>query len=141
MSKLLARIMLAILMVPSPAIISIVSTVMMYESNLIGYPYRNRSAWFAGTLATWTFVGVYWILLWRKSVQWTPLRKRMTLLSTGGAAIVGGVAGLATRVVDDDFGFFVFATVTILLWLTLTVFIWRESAAERAARSAGNESA
>ena len=141
MSKLLARIMLAIFMLPSAAVVGIVASVVIYELRLVDFPYRNRSAWVGGMLASWLFVGVYWILLWRKSVQWTQRRKRLTLFSAAVAALAGGVAGVATRFVDDDFGFFVFTAVTILTWLPVTVFIWRETPAERAERTAGNESA
>ena len=142
MSSLLARIMLAIFMLPSAAMVMTLVYVTAYEWELIGYPYNRRSAWIAAAIATWLFVSVYWILLWRKSVRWTQERKRMTLLSFATAAIVGAGFGLPTRMMDRDFGFFVFTCVTTLAWLPMTVFIWRESSTERAERlSGGSESA
>jgi hypothetical protein len=104
------------------------------EWNLIGYPYNRRTAWIVAALCTWAFVAVYWILLWKNSVRWTATRKRLTLFAFGAAAIVGGVFGMALRMLDRDFGFFVFTCVTVLAWLPMTVFIWRETRAERAER-------
>jgi predicted RNA-binding Zn-ribbon protein involved in translation (DUF1610 family) len=141
MSTLLSRIMLAIFMLPSAALVGFIASVVTHELRIVGYPYRNRSAWIAGALATWIFVGIYWLLLWRKAVRWTTVRKRLTLLAAGGAAIVAAICGLATRFVDDDFGFFVFTSVTVLVWLPVTVLIWRETPAERADRLRGTESA
>jgi len=132
MSKLLARIMLAIFMLPAGGIVMTIVFIVTIESDLAAYPYHRRSAWIVAALATWVFVAIYWLLLWHKSVRWNAWRVRATLWSGAVAALAGASVGFTVRWIDYDFGFFVFATVTILVWLPLTVFVWRESAEERA---------
>src|SRR3954469_8292454 len=129
MSRLLARIMLAIFMLPSAGMVMTIAYVVTVQSRGSWWPggYR-QGAWLASGISTWLFVAVYWILLWKKSVRWTSERKGVTLLSGIVAAILGAIAGLSTSFVDTAFGIFVFIWVTILAWLPLTVFIWRDSA-------------
>jgi hypothetical protein len=134
--------MLAIFMLPSAAMVMTVSWMIAYEARLADYPHRQLTAWIVSAICMWGFVGTYWLLLWRRSVRWSGWRSRMTLFACAAAALVGALFGLSTRWIDRDFGFFVFAATTPLAWLPMTVFIWRESAAERAGRlSNSSESA
>lgn len=127
--------MLAIFLLPSAAMVLTIAYVVAEEMTPFAYPYQRRSAWIAAAVVTWLFVGAYWIFLWRKSVRWSDRRKRLTLFSVCAAAIIGAIGGGLMRPFDRDFGFFVFTAVTILAWLPMTVFIWRETAAERSERS------
>src|SRR4051794_35171650 len=95
MSKLLARIMLAIFMVPAAGMVMTIAYVVTNDIDLIGYPYNRRAAWIVAAVCTWMFVGIYWLLLWRKSVRWTGWRTRATLYSAAGAGIAGAFAGFA----------------------------------------------
>jgi hypothetical protein len=138
MSTLLSRIMLAIFLLPTASILYTLVLISCEEEMRRGiWPYSNRTAWLVAALATWIYVGVYWILLWRRAVNWTRSRKRWTLLAAGGAAIVGGIIGILMGRYDDDLSFFAFSSVTPLVWLPLTVLIWRETVEERAARFTG----
>jgi hypothetical protein len=142
MSKLLARIMLAIFMLPSAGMVMSIAYVVTYHQRRSFWVSHYRGdAWLVSGACTWLFIAGYWILLWRKAVRWTSERRWLTLFSAGVAAICGAIGGLATKFVDDDFGIFVFICVTILAWLPLTVWIWRDTATERAERSGGNDSA
>ncbi len=138
MSALLARIMLAIFMLPAAAILYTITLVVVNDLDSGRWPVR-RPEWLAALLASWVFIAAYWTLLWRKAVRWTEARKRSTVFAALLSAVAGALAGWATSGVDDEFGFFVFSVVAPLLWLPATVFVWRESPAERATRVAGRE--
>jgi hypothetical protein len=131
--------MLTIFLLPAAAILYTIAVASINTSTrMSGTYYYNRSwPWIAAALITWPFIGIYWILLWRRAVKWTSARIWCTLLAAAGAVIVGGIAGLSTRFIDDEFSYFVFSSVTPLVWLPVTVLIWRESALERAARLGG----
>lgn len=51
-----------------------------------------------------------------------------------GIGIAAGFAAAAATMGEGNFGAFIGDMVTILLWLVATVFVWRETAAERARR-------
>ena len=137
MSRLMARILLAILLYPLAALVYLVSVFILIEGLDDYYDYRQRVAYgflVAGCL-TWAFMAVYWLLLWRGGVRWTGGRRGLTLGAAFGAmAAASLVGGLAGAVVEGGFGWFVASVTAPLLWLVATVLIWRESAAERAAR-------
>jgi hypothetical protein len=127
MSRLVARILLAMLMFPL-AVMLYALTVAVEEMIL------------AAGGVTWAGVATYWCLLWRSSIRWTSARVRGTLVAAGGAVVVGGgvafvISGAFVRG-GDAAGFILFlgGVLAILLWLFATVFLWRETTAERAAR-------
>src|SRR5438128_1548856 len=104
MSHLVARIMLAIFMLPLAAVVY-VATIIASEEMLRGSPgpgYRTRESvmFTLGGAITWAFVAAYWFLLWRKSVVWTGNRRLHTLLVAAGllalGVIVSSVAYLST---------------------------------------------
>jgi DNA-directed RNA polymerase subunit RPC12/RpoP len=141
MSRLVSRILLSILMFPLAGMVYVVAFVAGASVLRNASIYRgSETELFAGSGAvTWLFVGVYWCLLWRHSIRWSSRRVTGTILSAVGAAVVGIVIGVFTAVVvvsvgDGSFGAFVGGVVAILLWLIATVFLWRETVAERASR-------
>lgn len=88
-------------------------------------------------LTTWLTVALYWFLLWRSSVIWNPRRKIGTLLGVIGAILVGALGGsIAEGLIRyaDGFGAFFGGVLTITVWLIVTVFLWRDTRAERAER-------
>jgi small-conductance mechanosensitive channel len=93
------------------------------------------------SVLTWMVVAGYWCLLWRSGVNWNSSRIVRTFLAALGAAFAGVLAGVvATSIIsghDASFGVFIGGVLTIILWLIATVFIWRETAAERAERIKG----
>jgi uncharacterized paraquat-inducible protein A len=142
MSRLVSRILLSIFMFPLAGIFYVLVAVVGEQTlRNLGSSYRDRESTMfltAGVL-TWAFVALYWCLLWRTGVQWTRGRIVGTLVSAGGA-IVAGVfaAALCASVlsVGDGWGFgaFIGSIVAIMLWLIATIFLWRETAGERAQR-------
>ncbi len=131
MSRLVSRILLAILMLPAAGLVYTVTVVVMAEWLSSRYEIVGFAT--AG-LVTWAFVSAYWWLLWRRSVEWTPARRTLMVAATGAAAVVGLVAGGATCPIEPGFGAFVGGVVAMLVWLAATVFVWRETPKERAGR-------
>src|SRR5688500_10339451 len=86
MSRLIAKILLTILLFPLAAVAYIVLFVVIQSRP--GIDEGGASLW-AGLLV-WGFLGIYWWLLWRKSVRWTGTR----LWLTAGAVLVAALAGV-----------------------------------------------
>jgi hypothetical protein len=137
MSQLLARIMLAIFMLPCAAVLYVIAVVSVDSRHLFSYPVRRYAMWFIAGAVSWTFIAIYWSLLWKASVQWTRQRVRRSLVASAVALGVGVVAGTLMSPVDTDFGIWVGTVIAPLVWLILTTLAWRETAAERAARATG----
>jgi hypothetical protein len=142
MSRLIAQIMLSILLFPLAALLYLLTFIVLYETQrgMYGGYYRSReqTAFLLAGAVTWAFMAWYWIVLWRRSVQWTPERRRRTGFCVAAAAAIAAVLGVAVNVVVDESGFGIFmgTAAAPLLWLVGTVLIWRETDAERAQRLA-----
>jgi hypothetical protein len=132
MSRLLARIMIALLMLPLAA--ALYAMVIMWLVVAV-FNYRHEVATFiTAGLVTWVFVAVYWVLLWRGTVRWTRRRIELTLAAAAGSALLGSGGGALAAFADDGFAAFIGGTITVLLWLLGTVLIWRETKTERIER-------
>lgn len=133
MTSLLARILLSIMLLPLATVV--------YLAVLLPLTFpltrcTNEFAFTAATAVTAVFVAFYWLMLWRRSVQWTSRRSNLTVAASVGCLVAGAVAGFAamTLVDDESFGVFCGGLVGIVLWLPVTVLLWRETPAERAER-------
>src|SRR5262249_52763408 len=96
MSGLVARILLAILMLPAATVLCVVVAVIADRAVGYGTGSSDRAHFVAGItcLIIWAFVGIYWFLLWRTTVRWSGQRIRLTILALIGAAVVGVVAAM-----------------------------------------------
>jgi hypothetical protein len=130
MSRLVARILLAILMLPAASMVYLVIVVMAFD----GARMRGVGPWFLAGAVTWAFVAFYWFLLWRDTVKWTQERMTMAFLSALGCCLPASLAGIVTSRVERDFGAFVATATAILLWLIAITLISRETAQERGER-------
>ncbi len=142
MSRLVARILLSMFMFPLGVMLYALTTGIA-ESALRGtaFPARGEEAMFlAADVVTWAGVAAYWCLLWRGSVQWSPARVSGTAAAAVAAVVVGGAVAAVISAAfvggSEKVGFILFlgGVLAILLWLVATIFLWRETAAERAAR-------
>lgn len=144
MSRLIARILLSFLVFPLAGLIYLLTFLFFVEGVRPRYsPYRDEAGFFIAGVFCWGFMAAYWWLLWRKTVRWTGERIGMTLGAVLVVSVIGALLGAAAgNVIGDEFGYFIGTATAPLLWLVATVFIWRESAAERAARlvNAGRDS-
>ena len=150
MSRLVARILLSMLMFPL-AVMLYVLTVAVVEQ--LGQPigsggYRNKEEqmFLAAGVVTWVGVAAYWCLLWRSSIRWTGARVGGTVAAAAGAVVVAGLISVVVASAfsigngSASFALSLGGILSILLWLFATIFLWRETAVERAARVAGSGS-
>jgi fucose permease len=131
MSRLIARILLAILMFPLAAILHLIVYIMTWDLG------QDPMSIVVSLLATSVFVGAYWTLLWRGSVRWTRRRVTQTFAAVAAALALGAVVGVGVGTFERDTGTFCGGATTILFWVVLTIFSWRESPQERADRLRG----
>jgi FlaA1/EpsC-like NDP-sugar epimerase len=133
MNHLLCRVLLAIALAPLG--------IAIYIGLFIGCENTLRDffafAW-AG-IFTWVFVVFYWLGLWRGFVRWSVRRKILIVLGIPACALVGALFGaivdVPVRRPPEGVPAAIFAAILgIPLWLIATVWIWRETAAERARR-------
>jgi hypothetical protein len=142
MSRLIATILLAILMFPLASVFYLVVFVAHEQlgQHWLTMPYSYRQRIFAGFglagLLTWLFIAVYWWLLWRRQIKWTPKRRLATIGWVGLALLLALGAGAATSRIETEFGAFIASVTAPLLWVFGSVLSWRESPAEHAARIA-----
>jgi hypothetical protein len=142
MSRLIATILLAILMFPLAGVVYL----MTFFVSAVGFRNamgREQNGLFVADVVTWIFIAAYWFALWRKKVNWTPMRTSLTVWSFIAAGIAGIIVGamIATALpsFDSEFAVFVGGIVAPLLWVVATIFIWRESAEESAGRFAATD--
>jgi hypothetical protein len=115
--------------------------VVVYCSTIITLdrvPWDYRYGWyrfqfaFAGVVAL-LFVAIYWTMLWRKSVRWTP-RRIIVPLAAGIVGIVIECSALFIEYSDRQANLILLAILIPSLWLATTVYFWRETPAQRARR-------
>ncbi|MDM8005274.1 MAG: zinc ribbon domain-containing protein [Phycisphaerae bacterium] len=131
MTSLLARILLSIMLLPLAVVVYLAVLLPLTRGN-------DEVAFTAATSVTAVFVAIYWLMLWRRSVQWTLSRVSLTIAGSVGCLFAGVIAGLAAMGVsgirDEAFGVFIGGLVGAVLWLPVTILVWRERPAERAER-------
>ena len=132
MSRLVARIMLALLMLPLGGVVYIVIITATFDF-FFSYSVAVAPFLIAGAVS-WIFIGIYWTLLWRGTVRWTSRRVNLTAASVLAVMVPAAAVGAMLGQLEEELGAFVGGVTAVLLWLTLTIFIWRETPAERAGR-------
>ena len=146
MSRLVSRILLAILMFPLASVFYIIVFVVgenWFRRNPSYYYPLEAYLFGISALLTWILVAVYWCLLWKSSVKWTSDRIIFTIIAAVLALIIASLAAIAAgSVVSMPGGLSTFlgGILAIVLWLIATVLIWRETPAERALRLAASPS-
>ncbi len=136
MSKSVARIMLAIFMLPLAAMFFMCICVVGERSSLLG-PFQRRedATFFLASLSTWVVFGGYWVAIWYHSVRWTRERKRRSAISAACCALFGIICAVFfDGLIGGSFGSFCGAAMAPLLWWVSTVFIWRETTVEQIGR-------
>jgi CDP-diglyceride synthetase len=133
MSRLVARILLTVLMFPAAILFFLICFIVVERM----WFSRDANAVLISLIPGSLFLIGYWLMLWRRAVSWTPQRIRATWWAASGAAIAGTCIGLGIQAMFPDeqwIGTFLGVLCGLVIWIIATVFIWRESEAERAAR-------
>ena len=132
MSPLISRILLTIVLFPLAGIFNFILFIAMDPHFDDGWEVLIPA------LTTAAFMAGYWLLLWRKTVTWTRARVRKTLLAAGAAGVVGAVVGVTigftVEYSGDDIAIYIGCMLWPLLWIVATLFVWRETNAERGDR-------
>ncbi|HOB75016.1 MAG TPA: zinc ribbon domain-containing protein [Phycisphaerae bacterium] len=133
MTNLLARILLAMMLLPLALVVYLLVAFIT-----LGFSDELEVSLLAATLVTALFVAVYWLRLWRDTVNWTNNRRVLTI-GSGAACILLGILAAAlwntlTEIDELSFAIFMAGVVAMLSWLPITVMIWKETPSERAER-------
>jgi hypothetical protein len=151
MSQLIARILLAIFVIPLASLIYLVTLLQserwmrewfLFQNNYTYYGAVGRLRYLISGLIAWAFLAIWWFLLWRKSVRWNGIRIGVSAVAVLLAAAAGYLVAVVLNQSEREFGDFIGSATAPLLWIVATIFVWRETAGERAARvdSSGRDS-
>ena len=135
MSRLVSRIVLTVLLFPS-ATLCLFLSFLFIERLLIS---ADVEAAIYATFVTCAYMAIYWLLLWYGAVNWTPARIYRTSMITFAAMIAGLAMGVAIAKVlpyERGLGTCGGALTGAIVWIILTILVWRETPAERGQRLA-----
>jgi hypothetical protein len=129
MSRLVARILLSLLVFPLALVCFFAATLTMFEINRA----RDEDAvFFVSTLAALGLTFIYWTLLWRKSVRWTPKRQFAPYGIAVLCVVIATVAtGAMARHIEWPPFFMLTGLAAMIAWLMATIFLWQETPLER----------
>ena len=136
MTRTVARLILAMLLLPCTGAVFLLLFVILIANSPAGPPSVGRLLlmWFI----LYVFVGVYWIVLWHDMVPWNRRRVARTalatLLSLAGGAAVALACVAVNRQVPPPIAVMIGGGTVPITWVLSTVLIWRETAAERLGR-------
>jgi uncharacterized paraquat-inducible protein A len=138
MPRIIAKVLLAILMIPLAGLTYLIAKLIGEQfirwRGVGNADYQIAIYVFCGTV-TWLWVALYWVLLWRELVPLNPRRIVKSLEVAIFALVIAAVIGLALgALLQPPIGAFIASVLTPLFWLIATVFVWRESDAERGYR-------
>lgn len=133
MSNLLARLLLSLILISATPALYIFTYFMTY----IAIGSDDSDALVTADVVGALFLSSCWLLIWRRQVAWTPKRRLLTLLAAFWSFIptlVVAVLVLMVRSWEDELAAILGGLTWAVSWLASTVFIWRETAFERARR-------
>lgn len=133
MTKLVARLILAMLILPVAGAVFLFTAFVLFPGG--GPPPFSR------VLAIWAIeyavIGTYWTLLWRSTVNWNRERVVGTLLVTIGALLCGAVGGsfiFEFARPPIPVAILIGGGIVPIVWVLGTVIVWKESSQERLER-------
>jgi hypothetical protein len=137
MTATIARLILAMLILPATGAVFLLTFIAVLARSGGGGPPPLAAVAIVWTVV-YTFVAIYWILLWRSTVKWTRARVRNTALA-GLLALAGGVAFavalvVLSRAIPQGIALLLGGGGVPIVWVLATVLLWRETPAERVAR-------
>ena len=130
MTRLIARLVLAMLTLPLTGAVFVLCMAVLATRGTAPAALELVSMW----VVVYAFVAVYWVLLWRSMVRWTPERKFNSVAAGLGAMLIGvAVAVILRRIARIPIipACFVGGGLPPIAWVLGTVLIWRETPSER----------
>lgn len=139
MTATVARLVLAMLLLPATGAVFIFSMLIVATRNTGGPPpvHLLLVLW----AVVYAFIAAYWLLLWRGVVLWNPWRIRWTVIASVAALVAGAALTLAVLILSRSqipagIATLIGGGTVPITWCLATVAIWRETKAERASRLA-----
>jgi len=131
MNNLVSRILLSIFLLP--LLFLVFWSVYFFTKWQFGL--TDEGALLLTGTAMMAFAIFYWLLLWRRVVNWTEWRVVGTALAVPSSAVLGMLFGIVfAKQTDDELGITFGAFFAQMVWLISTIIIWRETPAERVKR-------
>ncbi len=138
MTKLIARLILAMLTLPLAGTVFLMTFLPLAVTSTTGGP--DALAAFYTWLSTYTFVVIYWYFIWRDGIAWTRQRRDGTIIAAAAGACASVAAFTLLRAAVPQFDpigcVFFSGGLAPIVFVTTTVILWRETSEERAARLA-----
>ena len=124
MPRLVSLTLLSVLVLPAAALVYLL--VVVIGSDRLGYQSRFV-VWLSADAVAFAMVVAWWIVLWRRSIEWTAWMVSATLLAVGGSLLLGMFAGGATdqAVDDEEFSLFIAGGTSVVAWLVSACWLWR----------------
>lgn len=129
MTQLIARLMLAAMLLPLSVALLVMLTMLM-SLNGNPKPIEVTLLW----VGVDGFVVAYWLWVWKDLVHWTPSRRGWTVAAGGAAILVSTLFGAVVYLLGRPplaASIMVGGGPSPIVWVFLTILIWRESATER----------
>jgi hypothetical protein len=134
MSRLVARLVLAMLLLPLSGSLVVGAFAVIVGTGGPPRPVHLLIMW----IFVYAFIAVYWALLWRDTVRWTRSRRFRTMLWAPLSLAAGAMFGLCVLVFTREKSVAVLfgGGIPPIVWVLATVLIWRETPQERIERIA-----
>ena len=128
MPRLVSLTLLSVLVLPAAGLAYLMVLVIGWE--VAGWE-AEIAVWLTADILTFGLVIGWWLVLWGRSIQWTPRMTTATWMAVAGSALLGfaGGAAAAFAVGDVTFGLFVGWGVAVVVWLVSACILWRSGGA------------
>ena len=134
MTATMARLVLAMLLLPATGAVFLLTFFAVVRP--FGPPGLGRISFV--WMIVYSFVGAYWVLLWRSEVRWNGRRIAQTGVATVIALACGAAAGCLVKIagpwVPVQLVVLIGGGTVPIVWVLGTVLVWRETPRERAER-------
>jgi len=134
MSRSVSQVIIALACVAGTPVLYFITFVLLERSWLRA----DEDALLASTIITGAALITAWIAIWRKTVQWTVVRRILTALavlwSAGAATLISLIVIALLNPRDAGMAIALAGAVWVPMWLVSTALIWRETGFERALR-------
>ena len=134
MTRTMTRLVLAVLLLPCTGAVFVITVVLILRGS--GPP--DMSQLLLLWAVVYSFIGTYWVLLWRGVVRWTTRRLVLTAGATAVSLLIGAAVGVGVmamnRALPQQPALMAGGGIVPIVWVLATVLLWRETPDERMER-------